>query len=82
MIRATEASRHAVIVAFWAVLTPRPILFLQTLREEGWRITVLAWDREGSRNGPVLPEGLVEGARLVSLLGSVWSLRLLARLPR
>ncbi|MCH7533396.1 MAG: glycosyltransferase [Gemmatimonadetes bacterium] len=82
MIRAAEPTRHAVIVAFWAVLTPRQILFLQTLKEEGWRITVLAWDREGSGKGPVLPEGLVDEVRLISLPAPAWSLRLLARLPR
>ena len=82
MIRAAEATRHAVIVAFWAVLTPRQILFLQTLKEEGWRITVLAWDREGSGKGPVLPEGLVDELRLMVLHAPAWSLRLLASLPR
>ena len=74
MIRAAEATRHAVIVAFWAVLTPRQILFLQTLRSEGWRITVLAWDREDSGKGPDLPEGLVAEVRLVSVRGPTWSI--------
>ena len=82
MIRAAQATRHAVIVAFWAVLTPRQILFLQTLRDEGWQITVLAWDREGSGNGPVLPKGLVDEVRLVTVPAPAWSLRLLASLPR
>ena len=82
MIRAVEGTRHAVIVAFWAVLTPRQILFLQTLKEEGWRITVLAWDREGSGTEPILPEGLVDELRLMVLPAPAWSLRLLASLPR
>ena len=57
MIRAVEGTRHAVIVAFWAVLTPRQILFLQTLKEEGWRITVLAWIARVAARSRFCPKG-------------------------
>ena len=69
------------MVAFWAELTPRQILFLQTLRREGWRLTVIAWDREGTGQGPSLPKHLVDEVVVISLPAPTWSLRLLARLP-
>ena len=38
---------HAVFVLFWSVLTPRNQLMVQSLVEQGWRVSVIAWDRSG-----------------------------------
>lgn len=70
------------MVAFWPVLTPRQTLFLQTLRDRGWLLTVIVWDRDGSRQADTLLSALVDDIVYVSVPAPTWSLRLLARLPQ
>lgn len=74
-------TRHAVLLAFWDVLTPRQVLILTTLRKLGWRLTVIGWDRDDRGEQLEVPKGLVDDVALVRLAAPTWSVRLLLRLP-
>ena len=69
---------------FWSVLTPRNQLMARTLRENGWRVSVLAWDRGGSHH-PRAPESVlaeVDDWRWVPVVAGRSGLSLLTALPR
>jgi glycosyltransferase involved in cell wall biosynthesis len=54
------SSRNAVLVIFAPTLSPRHALMLKSLKSQGWRLTVLAWDREGNSQAPAGYQGLID----------------------
>ena len=75
-------SRHALILLFNNVLAERHALMARSLRDHGWRVTVVAWDRSGAAGQPAHVAQSVDAWLWVPLPAPNWSARLLTKLPR
>jgi glycosyltransferase involved in cell wall biosynthesis len=53
-------SKHAVLIIFANTLAPRHVLMLKSLKAQGWKTSVVAWDREGNRQTPADYQGLID----------------------
>lgn len=83
MIRISKVcSRLLTLVLFSSGLSPRHMLMLKSLKAQGWRITVIAWNRNGSSQLESQYKDLVDDWKWIHLSASEWSGRLLFKLPR
>jgi glycosyltransferase involved in cell wall biosynthesis len=55
---------------------------LKALKDEGWKVTVIAWDRTGKMPAPNGNQDFFDRWVWVHLPAPVWSMRLAAKLPR
>lgn len=74
--------KHAVILLFNAGLVERHSLMLRTLKEQGWQVTVVAWDRCGTAVSKNDLKDRADHWVWVHLPAPTWSSQLLAKLPR
>jgi glycosyltransferase involved in cell wall biosynthesis len=72
-------SKRCLFILFDEALSPRQRLLVQSLKQRGWSITVLAWDRQG--DAATGGDGEVDDWRWIRLPAPSWSGRLLFRLP-
>ena len=79
-----SAAPHVVFLLFWPVLTPRNQLMVRALREQGWRVSVVAWDR-GGEDAVGTPDSVraeVDDWHWVRVAAGRGAWRLLTALPR
>ena len=72
----------ALIILFSDDLPPRQALMLRTLKRLGWRILVIAWDREGDLPDHEGYRDFVDEWLWVRLPAPIWSSRLIFKLPQ
>jgi len=74
-------SNYAVMLLFSSRLSPRHELLLKSLKEWGWRISVIAWDRKGDTPIPTEYSGLIDHWQWVRVPAPTWSTKLIVKLP-
>ncbi len=74
--------RSAVMVCFSRPISPRHALMLRSLKDIGYHVTVLVWDRAGDALPPDELEDVVDHWKWIRLPAPVQDPRILARMPR
>ena len=72
--------RTVLFILFSSTLSPRHLLMIKALKLQGWRVSVIAWDRSGDATTNVLD--CVDDWRCIHLQAPTWNLKLLFKLPQ
>lgn len=73
---------HLIILLLYPELTPRQRLMLRTLKRWGWKISVIAWDRQGGGSTPDGDRNLYDNWYWIKVTAPQASVKLLWKIPR
>jgi glycosyltransferase involved in cell wall biosynthesis len=77
------SSKNAYLFSFGYMLySQRHVLMLKSLKRQGWRVTVVSWDRKGDAPTPSGYEDVFDEWVWIRITAPVWSFKLLFKLPR
>lgn len=74
-------AKHAALISFSDDFSGRKLLMLRALKEAGWRVTVIAWDRRGDAQEPKCGKDAYDQWLWVRLPAPTGSPRLVAKIP-
>jgi glycosyltransferase involved in cell wall biosynthesis len=76
------SDKHVVLIIFAPLLAPRHVLMLKSLKAQGWRTSVIAWDRKGNAAEPRENREMVDQWVWIHVPIEEWGFRLIPKLPQ
>ena len=73
--------KHVIFISFYQQLIPRNELMARTLKERGWRVSVITWNRGHRRAAPGIVSDGVDAAVAIDLYAAAGTARLLLKMP-
>lgn len=77
-----QTQKHAVFIFFWSRLIPRHQLMIRSLKEQGWKISIIAWERNKKACHLASDTSLVDKWYWVSIEAKTKNATLLLKLPQ